>query len=486
MRWHWSKFRSQVAGPKIKNLLVGSVVWFDKARLVLQTEDWARQFNEFFFIEHLWGFGPSVWIANPASIKEVLLEPNIPKSHAMAMLEKWIGKGVLSTFGDFWKVHRRLITPSFHLGILQTFMPIYQLAGNRLIQRWKTSLCDKDMFFDVMGDLSRLTFDVVGLCAFGHDFNSILSDGEAQFLGYSKTMTSLVAERTLNPLYHMDWFYGLTKSGKLWKKTFEASQEVPRRLIRERREYWKIHEKDFVMPEDGDDSTNPSYDPTKKRLELIDILLMSHYDNGDKLTDEEIMAETTTFLFAGHDTTSSALAWLLWVLAKHQDVQERLYQEIMSVLGDREAPTIAEIREKLPYLDIVTKESLRLYATIPTTSRNLDDDLVVNGLVIPKYTEVKIMHFAVHRSEKYWKDPLVFRPERFLEDTITPYSYIPFSAGSRSCVGQVFAQLEEKSVICMLLKHFKFVAEEGFEPKPMYRIVLESANGFHIKIQSRK
>uniref|UniRef100_T1GY74 Cytochrome P450 n=1 Tax=Megaselia scalaris TaxID=36166 RepID=T1GY74_MEGSC len=196
-------------------------------------------------------------------------------------------------------------------------------------------------------------------------------------------------------------------------------------------------------------------------MPLIDTLLRSNVD-GKPLSDQDIEDEVNTFLFAGHDTTSHTLGFFLYNVAKHPEVQEKLYEEIINVFGSIPENTELTTRKlnELKYLEAVIKESMRLYSTTP--------------------------------SEKLFKDPETFKPDRFLankseeKELINPFAFTPFSAGPRNCIGQKFALLEMKTIILKTITTYKLsLAYPDKELVLLSGMILKTKDGININFKKR-
>ena len=167
----------------------------------------------------------------------------------------------------------------------------------------------------------------------------------------------------------------------------------------------------------------------KKKKALLDLLLQSKVD-GQPLSDTDIREEVDTFMADGHDTTASGIAFCLYNLAKNPEVQEKVFEEVQSC-GDDELNLNA--LNNLNYLDLVIKETLRLYPSVPYFSRELNEDFHVNGFTFPKNSSLYISPYLMGRDAEFFPDPLDFKPERFAAETkvekLNPFAYVPFSAG---------------------------------------------------------
>ncbi|OXB62479.1 hypothetical protein ASZ78_003867, partial [Callipepla squamata] len=177
--------------------------------------------------------------------------------------------------------------------------------------------------------------------------------------------------------------------------------------------------------------------------------------------DENILDNFITFFVAGHETTANQLSFTVMALSQHPEIMERVQAEVDEVLGSKRDIEYEDLG-KLKYLSQVLKESMRLYPPVPGIVRWTGKETVIEGVRIPANTTLLFSMFAMGRMERYFKDPLSFNPDRFGKDAPKPYySYFPFSLGPRSCIGQVFAQMEAKVVMAKLLQRFEFQLVPG-------------------------
>jgi len=195
-------------------------------------------------------------------------------------------------------------------------------------------------------------------------------------------------------------------------------------VIRLRREQL-IQERAESRPEAEQDDVG-----AKRRLAFLDMLLLTQMEGGAELSDTDIREEVDTFMFEGHDTTSSAIAFALSLLSKNADVQQRAFEEASELEG-RE-------KESMPYLEAVIKETLRIYPSVPFFSRKVLEDLQVGKLTVPKGASISCLIYMLHRDPNNFPDPERFDPDRFLfnEKQMHPFAFAAFSAGPRNCIGK--------------------------------------------------
>ncbi|GFG33543.1 hypothetical protein Cfor_01031 [Coptotermes formosanus] len=226
----------------------------------------------------------------------------------------------------------------------------------------------------------------------------------------------------------------------------------------------------------------------KKRMAFLDMLVEAAED-GAKLTDEEIREEVDTFMFAGHDTTSAAICWTLFLLGLHPDVQDKAYEELEGIFeGSDRAPRMKDLNE-IKYLERVIKESLRLYPSVPSFSRLLMEDIEIGGYTIPAGCSIRVNIYMHNRNPDQFPNPEKFDPDNFLPERVAkrhPYAYIPFSAGPRNCIGQKFALLEEKTMLSYMLRHYRLRSLDKREDvNILMEIVSRPENGIRLNITPR-
>ena len=219
--------------------------------------------------------------------------------------------------------------------------------------------------------------------------------------------------------------------------------------------------------------------PEETGEDILSLLVRARHEDGSGMTDPEIHDELITLLFAGHETTGIALAWAIYWLLRERTSLERLLAEL-DAAGERPEP---EAIARLPYLDAVVHETLRLYPIAPDAPRLLARPLEVGGYTLPAGACVAVASALLHIRPDLYPDPHRFRPERFLERKFSPFEYTPFGGGHRRCLGAAFATYEMKLVLATLLRNFRLELAEPGEVKPGRRnVVLGPATGVRVKL----
>ncbi|GIX93046.1 cytochrome P450 4V2 [Caerostris darwini] len=234
-------------------------------------------------------------------------------------------------------------------------------------------------------------------------------------------------------------------------------------------------------------------DVSRKPKCLLDVLLKLHIED-QVLGVEGVRQEVDTFISAGHDTSAAAVKWSLYLIGLHPEVQEKIHQELDSVLGaDSKGPLSVADLNVLTYLDCVLKECNRLYPPVPIIARKVSEETTICGYTIPSIpnrTTVIVTPFLVHRDEDVFPNPEKFDPERFLPENsahIPECAYIPFVVGPRNCIGCVFGEMEMKLLVCHILRNFSLRSLDSRDQVlPIVKITLQSSEPARIKFRRRQ
>uniref|UniRef100_A0A034W2C6 Cytochrome P450 4d2 n=1 Tax=Bactrocera dorsalis TaxID=27457 RepID=A0A034W2C6_BACDO len=429
----------------------------------------------------------AVLFSDPADV-EVLLSSSkyIKKNNFYDLLHPWLGTGLLVSNGRKWHARRKIITPTFHFKILEQFVEIFDQQSTVLVKKM-AQYADGKTVLNIAPLLCLMTLDIIAETAMGTKVNA-QTNPEFPYVSAVISVTYMFARRFTNAWQRIDWLFRLLsrKEAKLFYANIKLMHDFTDRIIVERR---AALEQELSINETAPNATDTEVG-LKRRMALLDVLLQSSID-GKPLSNEDIREEVDTFMFEGHDTTSSALTFCLHLISRHPLVQAKLFEEIRKVLGaDKDRPVTQRDLGELKYMECVIKESLRLYPTVPLIGRNFEEDVVIRGKPIPAGTNVTIGIYIMQRDPKYFPEPDTFRPERFLNESLedgetrNAYVYVPFSAGPRNCIGQKFAMLEMKSTLSKILRHFELLPL-GEELRPTLTIVLRSENGSQMGLKPR-
>lgn len=366
-----------------------------------------------------------------------------------------LGNGLLTNEGEDWLRQRKLVQPMFARRHLVEFGSAMVDAASDLLDRW--SALPDGAEVDVAREMSALTLDVVGRALFGADLT-----GEAAAMAPALDVALETYVRLLNnPLYWaLPGFERVRTPSRRRAEHAEARlRGVVERIIATRQ-----------AQADPDTS------------DLLGMLLAA----GDALSGKQLRDELMTFLLAGHETTSTALAWTFLLLSTHPEARVVLESEVEEVLGDR-AATAADA-DKLTWTGAVVSEAMRLYppAWIFEREAVADDDLP--DMRIPRGALVAISPYLVHRNSAHWPNPEGFDPERFLPSSLPGrhrYAYLPFGGGRRQCVGSGFAMLEATLLLAEITRRYRLDLVPGARPVPQPTVTLRPGNGIPMTLHRR-
>ncbi|XP_033171506.1 probable cytochrome P450 4d14 [Drosophila mauritiana] len=410
-------------------------------------------------------------------------QQTIQKNNLYGLLVNWLGDGLLLSKGKKWFRRRKILTPAFHFKILEDFVEVFDQQSATMVQQLYDR-ADGKTVINMFPVACLCAMDIIAETAMGVKINAQLQP-QFSYVQSVTTASSVLAERFMNPLQRMDFSMKLFYPKLLAKlnDSVKNMHDFTNSVITERRE---LLQKSIA---DGGDSDAALLNDVgqKRRMALLDVLLKSTID-GAPLSNDDIREEVDTFMFEGHDTTTSSIAFTCYLLARHPEVQARVFQEVRDVLGeDKSAPVTMQLLGELKYLECVIKESLRLFPSVPLIGRYISQDTVLDGKLIPADSNVVIFIYHAQRDPDYFPDPEKFIPERFSMERkgeINPFAYTPFSAGPRNCIGQKFAMLEMKSTISKMVRHFELLPL-GEEVQPVLNLILRSSTGINCGLKPR-
>nr|XP_048287762.1 cytochrome P450 3A6-like [Myodes glareolus] len=387
------------------------------------------------------GLQPLLVIAEPDMIRKVLVKEfySVFTNRQCSGIKGLLRKGVSGCENEEWKRVRVLLTPTFTSGKLKEMFPIIQKYGDVLVKNMSQE-AEKGKPISMKMIFGAYSMDVITATSFGVNIDS-LNNPQDPFL---KNTRNLVTYSFLKPLIISVALFPFLH--RIYEKLNISA------FSNDAITFLKI----FIEKTKKDLLENKQ----ENRVDFLQLMLNSQNSKDVEahkaLSDMEIIAQSITFILAGHETTSTTLSFIMYTLATHPDVQKKLQNEIDSVLPNK-APATYEALVKLEYLDMVLNETMRLYAIAYRINRVSKKDAEINGVFIPKGTRVCIPIFVLHRDPKYWPEPEEFLPETFSKkskDAINPYVYMPFGNGPRNCIAMRFVLITMKLVIVKILQNF--------------------------------
>jgi cytochrome P450 len=382
------------------------------------------------------GKNPAVLLFRPEYVRYVLVEHPRDFSNRGVLRndndDGFASEGLLTIDGEKHRQQRRAVQPAFHKKQVEGYASIINQYTQETLKTWYPG--DR---LDMSRAMQELTLRIVSKCLFSIDLSSQLSTLSDAFDGVIGSSTSM-AEDLLN--IRID--NPITGYGKRMAATRQLDMLIYT-LIAQRR--------------DDDRDYN----------DVLSMLMsaQSGEDADTKLTEKQIHDHILTFLAAGHETTAITLVWTFYLLSQYPQVRIKLQDEIRSVLAGRE-PTIDDLA-RIPYLDWVLDESMRLYPPAWLQMRFVAKESEIDSVKLPVGTLLILSQWVMHRLPEIWQDSEVFKPERWdpaHEQHIPPGAYFPFGGGPRTCIGMPLAQLEARIILASILQRYTPQPIPGYTP----------------------
>ncbi|HUC52383.1 MAG TPA: cytochrome P450 [Xanthobacteraceae bacterium] len=364
--------------------------------------------------------------------------------------------------GAEWRWQRRAVAPIFRHEALMSFVPVFTRTAERQAQEWRSVPPGEAV--DIAAVMTRTTFDIIVETMLG---GSARLDAER----YSEALK--VSFETI-PWHIVYAQFGLPEwmpypHRRRAARARDFLQQEIRRTVEARRRG------SAVAPD------------------LLDLLLKARDpESGRSMTDDEVVKNLITFITAGHETTSVALTWTLWLLAKDQATQERVAHEVATVADTRSIG--AEEIDKLSFCRQVLQEAMRLFPPAPAISRFAKSAVTLGGKSLSEELDVRagarvhIPIYALHRNTRLWPNPNAFDPDRFapeLAKIYSRYAFMPFGGGARICIGASFAMIEATAILATLVRAFRFHPVAGHKPRPVARVTLRPKGGMPLLVTPR-
>jgi cytochrome P450 len=399
-------------------------------------------------------------INEPNAIRRVVLDnaDNYTKSEVgRRLLEPGLGRGLLTSEGETWRRHRRIMAPSFDPRSVNGYAPIMTDVTNELLAKWDALPEPREL--DVAAAMMHLTLHIISRAMFSSDSDEIVDVVERGVNQYQTTVRP-----SLLDLLHVPLWLARFLAPKPTEGIFDEFDAKVDRLL-----------------------TVRGRDPDAEPKDLLARLIAARdSETGGGMTPQEVRDQVVTIFMAGHETTSQALSWTWYLLSQHPAVEAKLYDELGTVLGGR-TPRHEDIAD-LRYTRMVIEESMRLYPPAHTFGRQPIAADEILGHRIPAGAEVLIMPWLIHRKPSLWENPDRFDPERFVPERSASrqrFAYIPFGAGPRICIGAGFAMTEAVLILATIAQRYRLRLKPGHPVEPQGLITLRPRYGLRMTLEAR-
>lgn len=437
-------------GPK-GTWLGGNLAEFRKDRLDSLTR-FARDFGDMVKVRFA---NRHIYLVNhPDLIEEVLVTQSrhFIKHFALRLNPIILGKGLLTSEGDFWLRQRRLSQPVFLRNRIIGYGDSMVKIAQRVLAEWKPGE-QRDMIDEMM----RLTLAIAAKTLFNTDV-----DNDAHAIARAMgVMQNNFLER-FNSLMPLPMWMP-TPANLRAKRAARELDEILYRIIRQRR---------AENVDKGD---------------LLSLLLHARDENdGAGMDDKQLRDEAMTLFLAGHETTALVLSWTWYLMAQHPEVEQKLWTELDEVLAGR-TPTVDDW-PKLKFTEMIALESMRLYPPAYLIGREATVDCAIGGYAVPRGMTLLMPQWVVQRDPRFYDEPNRFRPERWGEERIKSlpkFAYFPFGGGPRVCIGQQFAMMELVLILATIAQKFRFRMQPGATVTPLPKFTLRPTPGIPGVIEPR-
>lgn len=365
------------------------------------------------------------FLYHPDDIEYVLSTnaKNFLKSRSLRspLFQRLVGRGLLTSEGEFWRRQRRLAQPAFHRQRINSYGEVMVNYTERMISMWKANDVK-----DIHREMMRLTLEIVVKTLFNADVSRdadrvgrILSEIVKPFA--SQATLKWIADNRLPTMTHRNF-----------SRLADEIDTIVYRIIGERR---------ASKTDEGD---------------LLSMMLQAQdEDDGGTMTDRQLRDEVMTLFLAGHETSALTLSWAWWLLAQNPDVEKRFHNELDKVLQGR--PPTLEDYSRLKFTEMIAKESMRLYPPAFGVGREAIEAFEVSGFRVPAKSQIFMFQWATQRDPRFFSDPDQFKPGRWSEgdQNLPRYAYFPFGGGPRVCIGNYFAMIENVLLLATIGQRFR-------------------------------
>lgn len=386
-----------------------------------------------------------------------------PKSHLMhEALEPLLGDSIFTTNGAQWQRQRTMMNPAFAQARLNVAFPRMLGAAQAMVQR--LAVLNAGEPYDIEVEMTHVTADII--------FRTIFSqpmEGETAhrvFAAFARYQT-LAPKLMLPAVFGMRW---LRMPWLQWQSN-KAAKEIRALLEAMVRPRYEAHVR-------GDLSEHEDI--------LAAFMHAKDPQTGAPFDFDELINQVAMLFLAGHETSASALTWACHLLAQSAEIQNRAYEEVRAVLGERE-PEQADMKD-LPLIWNIFRETLRLFPPVGFFARESAQGCPIRGKQVKAGSTVVVAPWLLQRHRKWWENPDAFDPDRFDREESKQairHAYMPFSMGPRVCLGAAFALQEAVLILACLLRRYELLPVAGHEPQPVGRLTIRSENGVRVQLRKR-
>ncbi|PZD74555.1 Epi-isozizaene 5-monooxygenase/(E)-beta-farnesene synthase [Acaryochloris thomasi RCC1774] len=391
---------------------------------------------------------PTYFVNHPDLIQEVMVKQSRSFHKPFGIkytANQLFGDNLFTSDGELWKILRSTLQPGFSVPRLQNYAKTAIGYTRQIVDRWQPGET-----VEITDNMMELTLRTTTQCFFGMDLYSSKS-GE-------------------NLLRFIELFFKRISSVPTPAWVPIPSNRELKKLLKDRN--------DFFLPIIEERRTSG-----EDKGDILSMLVQGQKaDTTGYITDMQVCNEVSNLFAAGYEVTAYSLAFTLYLLAQHPDIEARLRDEIARVLGTREIT--AEDLEQMPYLEQVLQESMRLLPVIAFVGRQSIEPVTIQGHHLPSRSMIVVAPWTLHRRADIYPEPLTFNPDRFADGNISKSAYLPFSGGPRACIGQGFAMMQMRINLAMILQRYRLSLPSDYVFKPIFNFNTRPQNGLPMVLKA--
>lgn len=429
--------------------LLGNALQIDSRRFHADLERWERQFGPLY--QFRLGTQTIVVTSQKDDIMRLLRDrpETVQREQRVSrILEESGAPGVFTAEGDLWRQDRKLVMQAMTPEVIHAYFPEFQRQMQRLLTRWQARLA-AGRKVDLMRDLKAFTLDITIGIAMGQDINALENEGD-RMQEDIQFVFDRIARRMTAPLPYWRWI------------KLPADREARKRFQRIR---------DSVTGFVAQSRARLEAEPARcaRPSNLLEAMLAARDAPGSSYTDLNVIGNAITMVFAGEDTTSTSIAWALHYLSTHPEAAERMTAETDTVLGTQRLATDVAMLARLPYLDAVVSESMRLKPVAAFLNLQSYKPMVLSGTLIDAGTPIMVLLRRASENAHPVADGDAFVPERWLANATRGLDAVnrtimPFGGGPRFCPGRYLAMTEIREILSMMVRNFQIAQDAGARP----------------------
>ncbi|XP_038217439.1 cytochrome P450 4C1-like [Zerene cesonia] len=459
LRWRYKNSRlleiaAKIPGPPVVPLFGNSLMFMCRSEDILSVMK--QIITDHGEIIRIW-LGPdlNIVVTNPDDIKTLLTSPKTSvKGPQYKYMADVLGGGILSGSGVTWRRHRKIASPNYGKKAVEGYTKIITQEVDILLLNLNS--IPKGKQINIYKEIVKCTTYTVcqTLLGFNREETSKISHLQ-EIIDLSPRIYDITFKRMTKWYLQIDPVFWLTDLHRFQKNFIKLMFDFGNDIINWRNmKLMAFKNNNIERPYSEDDNVN------NDELSIVDRLILSN-----ELNNEELVHEIFTVFTSSQEASAKICSYLLLMMAFHPESQETLYKEIHEVIGDKDKEITEEDFKKMPYLDMVYKEVLRLFPIGAIIQRTIQEDITISSCTIPEGASLVIPIYHIQRHERFWKNPEAFDPDRFNPENSKfrhPYCYIPFSLGPMDCIGRYFGTKLIKTIAIRVLQKYALSSQSSY------------------------